>query len=154
MNTRNVIDVLNDLIEACKDGEYGFRASSLQVRSPVLRANLLARSLECARAAEELRNQVLQLGGHPEEGGSAVATMHRGWVAVMAMLSSYDDLAVLEECERGEAAALVCYQHALECDLAVPIRDLIERQYECAKRNHLEVRNARDLLRLRATARL
>ena len=102
MNTPELIDVLNDLIETCKDGEYGFRASAEQVKSRALRANLLTRSSECATAADQLRAHVLQLGGKPEDGGSAAGAVHRGWVAVKAKLSTYDDLAVLEECERGE----------------------------------------------------
>lgn len=149
MNNRQVIDVLNDLIETCKDGAYGFRASSLQVRSPILRANLLARSSECARAAEQLRVLVLQLGGQPEERSSTIGATHRGWVALRT-LSSHDDLAVLEDCEGGEDAALGAYRQALERELPVQIRELIESQYEAAKRNHVEVRNARDSLRAAA----
>ena len=83
--------------------------------------------------------------------GSATGALHRGWVAVKAKLSTYDDLAVLEECERGEDATLVSYRDALEHDLPAPIRNLIQLQYEGAKRNHVEIRNMRDSLR--ATAR-
>jgi len=53
MNTSDVIDVLNDLIETCRDGEYGFRASAEQARSSALRSNLLARASECATAADQ-----------------------------------------------------------------------------------------------------
>src|SRR5262245_14165103 len=42
-----LIDTLNDLIEICLDGEYGFRVSAEQVKSGSLRANLLNRSAEC-----------------------------------------------------------------------------------------------------------
>ena len=77
--------------------------------------------------------------------------MHRGWVALKATLSTYDDLAVLEDCERGEDEALASYRDALERDLPGPIRNLVEHQYEGAKRNHLELRNMRDSLE--ATAR-
>ena len=147
MNTPEVIDVLNDLIEVCKDGEYGFRASAEQAHSRALRSNLLARSSECATAADQLRAHVVQLGSRPEGSGSATGALHRGWVAVKAKLSTYDDLAVLEECERGEDATLVSYRDALEHDLPAPIRNLIQLQYEGAKRNHVEVRNMRDSLR-------
>src|SRR5262252_7195937 len=128
MNTREVIDVLNDLIETCKDGEYGFRSCAEQAQSKTLSANLLARSSQCATAADQLRAHVLQLGGRPEGGGTALGAMHRGWVALKAKLSTYDDLAVLEECERGEDAALATYREALEHGLPGPIRNLVERQ--------------------------
>jgi uncharacterized protein (TIGR02284 family) len=141
------IDTLNDLIETCKDGEYGFRVSAEQAKSSSLRSNLLARSSECATAADQLRAHVVQLGGKPEDSGSAIGAMHRGWVAVKAKLSTYDDLAVLEECERGEDAALASYRDALEQALPPPIRNLVEHQYEGAKRNHDQVRRMRDALR-------
>ena len=147
MNTSDVIDVLNDLIETCRDGEYGFRASAEQARSSALRSNLLARASECATAADQLRAHVVQLGGKPEDGGTTAGAMHRGWVAVKAKLSTFDDLAVLEECERGEDVALRSYREALENDLPTPIRNLVERQYEGAKRNHNEVRRMRDGLK-------
>jgi uncharacterized protein (TIGR02284 family) len=143
-----VIDALNDLIETCKDGEYGFRVSAEQAKSSSLRSNLLARSSECATAADQLRAHVVQLGGKPEDSGSLVGAVHRGWVAVKAKLSTYDDLAVLEECERGEDAALATYRDALDSTaLPPPIRNLVEHQYEGAKRNHDQVRRMRDALR-------
>jgi hypothetical protein len=63
-------------------------------------------------------------------------------VAVKAKLSTYDDLAVLEDCEHGEAVALASYRDALERDLPAPIRNLVERQYE-RKTQSPEVRNMR-----------
>ena len=143
-----VIDTLNDLIETCKDGEYGFRVCAEQAKSSSLRSNLLARVAQSARTrADQLRAHVVQLGGKPEDGGSAIGAMHRGWVAVKAKLTTYDDLAVLEECERGEDAALATYRDALERTLPPPIRNLVEHQYEGAKRNHDQVRRMRDALR-------
>src|SRR5688572_20173638 len=145
--TTEVIDSLNDLIETCKDGEYGFLVSAEQAKSSSLRSNLLARSSECATAADQLRAHVVQLGGKPEDSGSLVGAVHRGWVAVKAKLSTYDDLAVLEECECGEDAALASYRDALDSALPPPIRNLVEHQYEGAKRNHDQVRRMRDALR-------
>jgi uncharacterized protein (TIGR02284 family) len=145
-----VIDTLNDLIETCKDGEYGFRASAEQAKSASLRSNLLARSAECATAADQLRAHVVQLGGKPEDSGSAAGAMHRGWVAVKATLTNYDDVAVLEECERGEDTAMATYRDALDTSLPPPIRNLVEHQYEGVKRNHQQVRSMRDALKATA----
>jgi uncharacterized protein (TIGR02284 family) len=147
MNTPELIDVLNDLIETSRDGEYGFRASAEQAKSSSLRANLLARAASCATAADQLRAHVVELGGKPEQGGSAAGALHRGWVAAKAKLSTFDDLAVLEECERGEDVALRSYRDALEQDLPAPIRNLVQSQYEGAKRNHNDIRRMRDALR-------
>ena len=150
MNTREVIDVLNDLIETCKDGEYGFRSSAEQVRSSRLSETMLARSSQCAIAADQLRAHVLQLGGRPEDGGTALGAVHRGWVAIKATLSTYDDLAVLEECERGEDAALERYRDAIKEDLPDDVAAVVQRQYEGVKRNHDPIRTLRN--QHRATA--
>jgi uncharacterized protein (TIGR02284 family) len=146
-STRDVIETLNDLIETCKDGEYGFRASAEQVKSGSLKATLLARADECRVAAEQLGAHVVQLGGKPEDGGTALGAVHRGWVAMRAKLSTYDELAVLEECERGEDAALASYREALDRELPAPLRNLVELQYAGAKRNHDQIRRLRNTLR-------
>ncbi len=71
-------------------------------------------------------------------------------MAVRAKLTGYTDLAMLEECERGEDAALETYREALKTRMPADIQALVETQYQGAKRNHDEVRKLRD--QLEATA--
>ena len=40
---------------------------------------------------------VMDCGGSPEQGGSAMGAVHRGWVSVKSVFSTYDDKAVLNE---------------------------------------------------------
>lgn len=146
-NQSSVIKVLNDLIETCKDGEYGFRTCGEQAESPELKSMLQKRAEECAAAAAQLQDQVFALGGTPDTGGSIGGALHRGWVALKTTLASYDDLAVMEECERGEDSAMDSYRDALKEELPPPIRSLIEQQFEGVKRNHQLVRDKRDALK-------
>jgi len=142
------VGVLNDLIENCKDGEYGFRACAEHTRREDIRALLSSRADDCARAARELQAHVTELGGRPDSSGTAAGALHRGWVAVRGTLSGYTDLAMLEECERGEDVALKRYREALERqELPAQLRTTIQRQYEGALRHHDQVRNLRDSLR-------
>lgn len=145
-----LIDTLNDLITTSRDGEFGFRASAEHAKDETLRALLSRRADSCAAAAEQLQQQVIHLGGEPDTGGSATGAIHRGWVAVRAKLTGYTDLAMLEECERGEDAALETYREALKTRMPADIQALVETQYQGAKRNHDEVRKLRD--QLEATA--
>lgn len=144
------IDTLNELIETCKDGEYGFRACSEQAKSHELKSMLASRASECRSAAQQLQALVLRMGGKAEDDGSMLGAMHRGWVSVKAKMSSYDDLAVLEECERGEDAALETYREAMKEDLTPEARTLVDQQYQGVKRNHDEVRRRRDELKVKA----
>ena len=143
------IDTLNDLIEASKDGEYGFKASAEQAKSPELKSMLSARASECRSAAQELQALVSRLGGKAEDDGSMLGAMHRGWVSVKTALTSHDDLAVLEECERGEDSALESYRDALKMELTPEARTLVDQQYAGAKRNHDEIRRRRDALKMK-----
>lgn len=145
-NQSSVIEVLNNLIETSKDGEYGFRSCAEQAESKELKAMLRKRTDECAAAASQLQDQVFALGGSPDTSGSVGGALHRGWVALKTTLTSYDDLAVMEECERGEDVAMDSYREALREDLPPPIRSLIEQQYEGVKRNHELIREKRDAL--------
>ena len=147
MSNDEVIDTLNDLIETCKDGEYGFRTSAEHAKSPELKSLLLDRAGDCQKGATELQSLVTQLGGEADTGGSALGAMHRGWVAVKATLSTYDDKAIMEECERGEDTALTSYRNALAKPLPPQVHAVVDRQYQGVKRNHEQVRELRNRLR-------
>lgn len=148
MDNKKVIDTLNDLIENCKDGEFGFQSSAEHARTASLKTTFLARSQDCRQAAEELRGLVAQLGGKSSpDGGTIAGAAHRGWVAVKGTLAGYSDLNMLEEAERGEDTALERYRDALEEDLPADVRTVVQRQYDGAKRNHVEIRNLRDAAR-------
>ena len=141
----DTIDILNDLIENAKDGQYGFAKCAERVKSASLRDTLLKRSADCAAAVTELQGLVVQCGGKPAEHGSVLGALHRGWVSVKDALTGDSDHAVLEECERGEDAALARYRKALKADNLPPnVREVISRQMAGAQANHDQVKMLRD----------
>ena len=118
----DVIDAIRDLVECSKDGEYGFRECAQQVKRPDLKSTFLQRADDCRQAALELNQLIRDCGGQPEEGGSAMGAMHRGWVSIKSKLTAYDDKAVLAECERGEDNAKARYLKALQKNLPANVR--------------------------------
>lgn len=143
----DTLDVLKDLVEVCKDGEYGFRECAEQAKSPELKSFLSQRAEDCRRGAQELHEQIRSLGGTVDDSGSALGAVHRGWVSVKAKLTSYDDKAVLEEAERGEDNALARYRKALQKNLPAQVRQVVERQCEGVQRNHDQVKMRRNQAR-------
>ena len=143
----NAISILNDLIETSKDGEKGFRTSAEDTRNGELKSVFVARAQDCAKAAADLQQLVTRLGGNPESGGSVAGAVHRGWVNLKSSVTDRSDLAILEECERGEDVAKAHYRKALEADLPDDIRGIVQRQYDGAVRNHDQVRDLRDRYR-------
>ena len=144
MDNDDVIDTLNKLIDTCKDGEYGFRTSAEHVRSEHLRSVFLERAESCRQGATELQQAVVRCGGKPDEHSSASGTLHRGWLSLKGVLTDDRDQAALNECERGEDAALARYREALKHDLPSDIAEIVQRQYEGVKRNHDQIRSLRD----------
>ena len=142
-----IIDTLNDLLESCRDGEYGFRECAEHTRSEDLKILMHRHSGECRAAGLELQTLIRQLGGKPDDGGSVSGALHRGWVSVRATLSAYSDQAMLNECERGEDAAVARYRKALKQNLPQSIRNVVERQAQGAQRNHDQVKALRDALK-------
>jgi len=144
MDTEDTIDQLNTLIETCKDGEYGFKTCAEHVKAPELRTLFTSRAQDCRQGAQELQQLVAGLGGKADTGGSATGAVHRGWVSVVGTLTGKSDKAMLEECERGEDAALERYRSALKEPLPADVMNVVQRQYEGVKRNHDQIRTLRD----------
>jgi uncharacterized protein (TIGR02284 family) len=144
MSNDDIVDTLNDLIETCKDGEYGFNACAKHTSSTELRELFHQRAAECQAAAAELQPYVVQYGGKPDQGGSASGALHRGWVAVRGSLVGFSDQAMLDECERGEDAALARYRKALKQELPEPLMALVQRQEMGVQRNHDQVKALRE----------
>lgn len=147
MERDELIATLNDLIETSKDGEKGFTASAEAVAEAQLKQVFVEGAQRCGEAARELQTEVRSLGGDPDHGGSVSGALHRGWVEVKRAVTGRDALAVLEEVERGEDAALRAYREALEKPLPPAVRTLVQRQCDGAQANHDRVRALRDTWR-------
>ena len=143
----NITSVLNDLVETSKDGEKGFRTAAEDTKNGELKALFLGRAQDCAKGAAELQQKVAALGGKPDEGGSVAGALHRGWVNLKSAVADRNDLAILEECERGEDVAKARYRKALEEKLPEEIRSIVQRQYDGVQSNHDQIRDLRDRYR-------
>jgi len=126
----NLVSILNDLVETSKDGEKGFNTAAEDTKSSELKAAFRGRAQDCATGAADLQRLVARLGGKPEEGGTVAGAVHRGWVTLKSAVAGRTDLAILEECERGEDVAKATYAKALKASLPEDIRLVVQRQYE------------------------
>ena len=134
-----VISTLNELIQTCRDGEEGFRAAAGGVRNPGLRELFNDYSQQRAGFAGQLQDEVRRMGGEPAEAGSVTGSLHRGWMGLKAALSGEDEAAVLDECERGEDAALAAYKAALGVDMPAGVRSMVGRQFAEVKEAHRRI---------------
>ncbi len=147
LDRSDVVDVLNDLIEVSKDREYGFNECAEHAESPQSKTTMSARARDCASGAAELQRLVANYGGKAETGGSAAGAMHRGWVSVRSALTSKDDVAVLEEAERGEDSALKKYREAAGKNLPADVAAIVAKQLQGAQANHDQIKMLRDTVK-------
>ncbi len=138
------ISALNELIETCKDGEKGFARAAQDASDGMLKNLFRDASSRCDISANELQAQVVALGGKPAESGSVLGAAHRGWMDLKTAVSKREDLAILEECERGEDVAKARYTSALRKDLTPAVRAIVEKQFQGVKANHDKIRDLRD----------
>ncbi len=145
-----VADVLNDLLENARDGEYGFRASAEAVESASLKQVFNARADGCRDAAAELVPLIVAYGGEPAEGGTTTGALHRGWVQVKGAVGANSEGSILDEAERGEDASLARYRKALKQQLPADVRSVVQQQMQGAQRNHDEIKALRDAANARS----
>ncbi len=84
------------------------------------------------------------MGGVPETASSMSGMLHRRWVDIKAAITGKDTVAVLNECERGEDIAVKSYETALQKDLPLQVRAIVERQFQGVQKNHDHVCHLRD----------
>jgi uncharacterized protein (TIGR02284 family) len=147
MDNKEVVSVLNDLIETSKDGEQGFRTCAEDIKNSELKALFVSRAQACASAANELQQVVRSLGGDPETSTSVSADIHRRWVDLKSVITGKDEESILDECERGEDVALKSYKKALSRELPSNVRSIVEKQFEGVQRNHDQVKALRNMAR-------
>lgn len=138
------IDLLEKLIETCRDGQNGFRDAAEHIKDAEARAFFNEQSLVRGEFAAALENEVIRLGKHdPDRKGSASAALHRGWINLKSSLGG-GDAAILSEVERGEDVAKDEYQKAIAANLPEPIGSLIRQQAASIMAAHERARALRD----------
>lgn len=147
---------LDNLIGINLDAQQGFAESAFHLIEPGLKERFIKYAAERAAMAGELQELERQ-HGKPEadDSGTLTGTLHRSWINLRSALSNESDLAILDEAERGEDAAVAAYRKALEpADIPLPrsISSVVERQFSKVQAVHDEVRRLRDAARALAMA--
>ncbi|ALW86405.1 hypothetical protein AUC43_15720 [Hymenobacter sedentarius] len=137
--------LLNELVETLKDGQKGYADAMTDVEDPKLKETFKKYAAQRAGYITEIEDQMFKLDLKPDESSSVTGTVHRAWIDLKSALTSKDNKAVLNECERGEDYAVKAYQTALKAqDLPTPLKSVIEKQYQGVQEAHNTIRTLRD----------
>ena len=144
MDENNAISVIENLIEANKDGQKGYQEAAQHVKRSDLKTYFNEQSLERARFAGELETELVRLGKPDKKvSGSASAAMHRAWIDTKVALGG-GDKTILESVEAGEDNAKDSYNKALNGTLPGNLMEIVRRQAASVQRAHDQVKMLRD----------
>jgi uncharacterized protein (TIGR02284 family) len=146
-DTEHAVDVLNQLLETATDGEKGFTTAAEGAQNPDLRTTLQGFAAQRSAFTQELSQLIRSLGAEPNDSGHVAGALHRGWINLKEALTSKDDKAILEECERGEDYAKKAFSEALDEPLPEAARTAVQRMSAEVKMAHDRVRDLRDRAR-------
>jgi uncharacterized protein (TIGR02284 family) len=137
----NQIETLNTLITTLYDGENGYKEAAEEVSSVTLATRFRQLAQQRYDFGHEIKPFIKGLGGEPNKGGSATASIHRVWMDLKAAVANNDEKVILKECIRGEESAVESYEAALEgTTLIGAARETVITQLEKINRTLAELR--------------
>ena len=143
----DVLSELNTLLEACRDGEQGFRECADHSKAENLKELLNRYADETLANMAELQSHIKELGGKAQESGSVAGVLQRSWTSVRDTLTGYSPESVLSDCERGQDTLLAAYSKAREQHLPAHIAQDLERQAEGVRKNRDRIKELQDTLK-------
>ena len=85
---KEIVSVIDDLIQTLKDGQEGFKQAAEGVKAPQLKSLFNEYSSQRLQFATELQSQAHSLGrSHPEESGSPPMPPGRNWLKKRPMIT-------------------------------------------------------------------
>ncbi len=143
-SNKEVEETLRSVIQSLIDGQQGFQAIGEHLKDETLRRYFAAESLKRAQFRGEVEEVLHRDGVHDvKEKGTVGGAVHRTWGDIKAHLGGGDHT-LLETAEAGEDTAKKAYKDALEKELPLPVKQLLDTQYAHIQTSHDYVKTARD----------
>jgi uncharacterized protein (TIGR02284 family) len=116
------------LVEACRDGERGYRQAAKDVQDKGFRFIFQRYAKERAAFADALAKALEPFGVSPNASGTRMGAIHREWLDASATLARGGARTILRECQRGDEAAMKLYTAALHAGLPPEIQEMVQDQ--------------------------
>jgi uncharacterized protein (TIGR02284 family) len=132
----DVVSILEELMEECKDGEQGYKNAADDVKDKELASALLSYSEQRGSFVDELRVLIQSLGGATEFTGSIMGILHRRWLDVKFGAAGSNTESILNDCLACDEAAIKKYEIHLKQELPGNVMLILTRQQEAIKDAH------------------
>ena len=140
-SNKKAVAALNELIEKNYDAEKGYKEAVTDVENHELKDYFTKSVQQRYEFGHELKAEIEKLGGKPEKGTSITGDLHRVWINLKSLVLGKDVEAVVNECERGEEAAIADYEKVLKMDeVSMEAKTVIHKHLQLIRSSleHLE----------------
>src|SRR5947209_4572375 len=146
------IDLLNDLVATTLDSADGYQEAAEAAKNPHFKSLFEKRAIQRRHMTAELKIEVRNLGGKPEDDGTILAAAHRMFLSLKSSLGG-DDQSVVDEVERGEDHIKAKFEAALKDEnLPAPIKATLARAYASIEGDHDQMRDLKRQLAFHAVS--
>ncbi len=137
MDHSHDVSVLNSLIATTVDSVDGYRTAAADSESERFRSIFTDRANEREDLILDMQTRVRELGGEPEDEGTALASAHRVFLNLRDAVTGSDDAAIVAEVERGEDYIKSKFETALADEkLTGETRDVVRECFASVRQGH------------------
>jgi uncharacterized protein (TIGR02284 family) len=126
MNNRSV-DLLNELLELCREGERFYRDAAVKAGSFALRGTFRQMADLRQRLMDDLADEIHARGEQPSDRRTVLGASRQLFADALAALTLHDDDAYIAELERLEERLLRRYDQAIEAAVSDGVRHVLQR---------------------------
>lgn len=148
MDNEKIVDVLNDLLQITNDRIKGFSKVEDKVweKYSSLKGDYDHMVSESQQMKTELHELIRNKGGEPDDSGTVLGSIHRGWIDVKNALVGDKAESTLENVVFGEKAAIEAYESALSsgvlCSQCTPT---VQKQLQSLRSSYAKFENLEEL---------
>jgi uncharacterized protein (TIGR02284 family) len=141
-----VVMALKNLSEINHVGAEGYNTAADNIKNSEYSAMFRGFSSQRATFELELNQHIQRMGGTTNNSSpgemleNAAGALHRGWINLKSMVTGGGIEAMLDECERGDEAAVKAYQEALEVALPQDVAEVVRQQYHSVQEAYTRVK--------------
>lgn len=129
MDTKNIINSLNDLVEYLHDSHNGYKESAAEISDINLKKLFNHFSEKRQPMITVLEQEITKLGGSAVDSGSVIGAAHRVFIDLKSLITGGDREAIINEVNRGETTLRDKYRKILkESQLPNHLQTLLRQQ--------------------------
>jgi len=121
---------MNDVISVCRDAEQGFRGAANAAKATTLTDTFVQYSEQYSRFATEIQAALKSTGFDPTYPQGVAGVLFAGWINAKAFVDGHDEHGIWVEAQRIVDRTMKIYRDALDKNLPVGIRAVLQKQYE------------------------